>query len=145
MSPDPLLAQMKGKNTMMIRLTSKLLQCVVLFGCLMLVLPLSVILQETEGRNVTRSTMIHPCSSALTPSGTHQTGKRPDGSCPLMELRAGLALLSIKSSSKVAFSASATIVAATNDRPIPIQPQKETRSPVCPSGPDLSVLKVLRI
>jgi hypothetical protein len=139
MFPDRLLAQMKGKNTMMVRLTSKLIQCVVLIACLVLVLPLSVVLHEMEGHPM----KVHACCSTADESS--HAGRLPAKTCPVMALRAGLALISLKSSSKTSDDARAITVIEAAIQALKTSPHPVPPTSVHESGPDLAFLKILRI
>jgi len=130
---------------MIVRRTSRLLHSVTLTGCIVLVLPFSFILHESGGSTISRTGMTHSCAAASSTNADDESGKTPAKSCPVMEFRAGLALLSLKSSPKILMDAPATAASVTSMPSLSIPPRTVFRAVPSQSTPKLAFLGVLRI
>jgi len=135
---DPLLPERRD-NAMPMNVTSKFLQYVVVIACLVLVLPISALLHQTEGRSM----KVHPRASTTDESGHPEN--LPGKPCPVMDLRAGLAVVSMKSVSKTSDHAQAVAVTEPAVLALSISPHSVLPTSVHTLGPDLSILRILRI
>jgi hypothetical protein len=128
----------------MVKLFSKSIHVVALIGCLALILPVSAIIQETQD-TVIRTAMFHGCPSTSATDKSSDTASHPSKPCPVLGLRAGLALLSVKPSSNIEFTATDIAADMDNLHVLPDCSPKQFHSVTRASATDLSLLQVLRI
>ncbi len=129
----------------MLKLSSKSICILALVGSLVLVLPISTIFQKTEGLAIKGSTAVHPPDLEQTLKNTAHSGKLPIRNCPLVELRAGLSLLSLKPASRFTMKAPIAIGAPDITQSLPVHSSIEIRNNPLTLEPRLSVLGILRI
>jgi len=127
-------------------LFSKSIRTVALLGTLMMTLPVSAIVRLAESdRDGHRSKAAHSCPVDLTIREPRLLDESPVKHCPILELRAGLAFLSLKSELRPRVDLQPGLI-TLNDRKVSpeflldeVQRDHPARAPV------LSVLGVLRI
>ncbi len=129
----------------MLTLNSKSIRVLALVGSLVLVLPLSAILHETERLAINGSTVTHSSGSGQTQGMSGQPDKLPVRNCPLLELRAGLAFLSLKPASRFIIKAPIRIDAPSINQSVPLHSSIEIRNNPLPLEPHFSLLGILRI
>jgi hypothetical protein len=128
----------------MVKLCSKSIHVVALIGCLALILPLSAIIQETQDTFM-RTAVFHGCPSTSATDRSSDAASHPSRPCPVLELRAGLVLFSVKPSSNIEFAA-INIANGTDIRHVlPGYPSTQFHSVARTSATDPSMLQVLRI
>lgn len=124
---------------------SRLIQVSALVSSLVLVLPVSAILQVTE-QYAMNSRIASPASVfAQTPGGSSQHAGHPAKPCPLLELRAGLALVSVRPASNVTIPATTVSSTVYTGHVLSACSAIQLRSEVPISGTNLSLLRILRI
>src|SRR5271169_2602904 len=129
----------------MLKPHSKSIHTVMLIVSLVLVLPISGILQKTEGLAINGSTMIHPHVSGQTLGESGRRGQLPVRNCPGLELRARLALPSLKPALRFSVSSALGIRAQPLDISLPVHSSIEIRITPAALRSRLSLLKILRI
>ena len=129
----------------MLKLPSKLISSVALVGILVLALPISAILQRMDlvAINGSKVTGSHVSGQALENSTHHNN--LPVRNCPMLELRAGLALFSLKPASIFTAKAPIGISASVIKQPLPDHSLIEIRNNLLTLDSHLSVLGILRI
>jgi hypothetical protein len=133
------------KNSKMLKLPSKSIHTVVLVVGLVLVLPISGILQKAEGLARNGSTMTHPRVSDQPLGESGYPGKLPVRNCPVLELRAGLALLSLKPALRFTVRSPEGIGVPHYDISLPIHSSIEIWNTPAAQQPPLFLLEILRI
>lgn len=122
----------------------RLVRAVTLIGILLLVLPVSVILQLTEHHRMDAAGMTHALESLHSSAKSGDCRKSPVKQCPVLEFRGTLALASLK-----APQAKTIAIPLNSIGQVPcltsLFPTFHLRTPSLPSETDLSVLRVLRI
>src|ERR1700690_411247 len=111
----------------MLKLPSKSIHTVALIVSLVLVLPISGILKKTEGLAINGSTMIYPHISGQTQGESGRPGKLPVRNCPVLELRAKLALLPLKPAWRFSVRSATGIRAQHHDISLPVHSSIEIR------------------
>lgn len=140
-----LLALKRRRVEMFFKMPSISIRIAALIGSLVLVLPISVILGGTEGHTMIVSMMTHSCFSGQAQGESKHTSKVPARNCPVLELRAALALLSLKPALKLHIKEPIGIDAPGTEQFPPILLYVEIRNNPPTLEPQLSVLGVLRI
>jgi len=127
-------------------LHSKSIRTVALLGALMLALPVSAIIRMAESdRDGHRSKAAHSCPVDPAIWEPRPPGEPPARHCPVLELRAGLALVSLKSESRPRIDPQ-PVLASLNDRRVSTEfPLDEIQREHPVRAPALSILGVLRI
>ena len=113
-----------------------------LIGSVVIVLPVSTIFHEAEGHSFSGSPNFHSCTSGVTAG---RAGTLPAKSCPVLELRAGLALFSLKPTSRVTVDLLSITVSANATPVLSSLHGIVSHSNIRQSDPDLSIIRVLRI
>jgi hypothetical protein len=130
---------------MMLKLPLKSIRIVALVGSLVLVLPVSAIFHTTGGLAINGSIVTHSRVSEPTLGKPVHSRKLPVKNCPVLELRAGLALLSLKPALRFTLNAPIGIGVPNIEQPLSVHSSIEIRNNPPALEPRPSVLEILRI
>ncbi|MEX1137714.1 MAG: hypothetical protein WEF53_00035 [Bacteroidota bacterium] len=126
--------------------TSKSIRTVALLGALTLTMPVSAIVRVADSDHDGHpSGAAHSCPVDPAIRGLRPLDEPPARHCPVLELRAGLALISLKSESRPRVDPQPCLASLNDLRVFPKFPPDKIQRDFPVRAPVLSVLGVLRI